>query len=201
MYKKALFFFIAPDNWILSSGYNRSGILWVFGDSLGDRFLKSISGRALCRTLYANCTRTYNWVYPLPGDNLAKARKDNDDLDFDANKILDPIRRVLSRDDMNKTDSTFLINAGLHLACVLSFIQYQNLIDRMVKIFRETVTSPRGETVPRFRARVIWKTTTATFLEHPEYPRTRFRYITEQVSDHTSVDLCEMIKFEKAKLE
>ena len=196
-FKHILSCFVASSNWTLSYGYNRSGTFWVYGDSLGVRFLRSMSGRALCRTLYVRCTNTYNWVYPLLTE-LEVEKMQDDDLDFDAYKILDPIRRVLSRDDMNKTDSTFFINAGLHLISVLNFTRYQNLIDRMIKMFKETVISSQKEIVPRFRARIIWKTTTAAHLEYQQHQRTNQRFVTEQVSNRTSVRyFCQMIEFWK----
>ena len=137
---------------------SRSGTLWVYGDSLGVRFFGSISSRDLCKKLYKKCQNSYNWLYPIASEGRSK--KEDDDLDFSPVKVLDPIRSVLGRPEMQRNDSLLLLNLGLHYPVSLNFTTYQKIISDVIKILRATKIDSQGKRVPKYNAKVIWKSTT-----------------------------------------
>ena len=163
-------------NGSLSSGYSRSGTLWVYGDSMAVRFIGSIRSRDLCKKLYTNCRNSYNWVYPIA------SRTEDDDLDFSPIKVLDPIRRVLSRPEMQQKDSVLLLNLGLHYPVSLNFTTYQKVIADLIKILKDTQIDSQGKRVPKYNAKIIWKSTTAVCIHKAwNIGGTSGRFFTPQV--------------------
>ena len=165
-------------NGSLSSSYSRSGTLWVYGDSLGVRFSGSISSRDLCKKLYTSCKNSYNWLYPFASDSRSRT----DDLDFSPIKVLDPIRSVLDRPEMQQKDSVLLLNLGLHYPVSVNFTAYQKIIADVIKILKDTKIDPQGKRVPRYNAKIIWKSTTAICKHKARNPGgTGERFFTPQV--------------------
>lgn len=172
-------------NGSLSSGYGRSGTLWVYGDSLGVRFFGSITSRDLCKKLYTNCRNSYNWLYPVASEG--RSRTEDDDLDFSPLKVFDPIRRVLSRPEMQQKDSVLLLNLGLHYPVSLNFTTYQEVIADVIKILKDTQIDSQGKRVPKYNAKIIWKSTTAICKHKALNPSgTGERFFTPQVCSASS---------------
>ena len=87
---------------------------------------------------------------------------------------------------MNRTDSVFLFNMGIHYSLVLSFAQYQELVNSVVKLLKETKEDGR---TPKYKAQIIWRGTTMIEREklvHEPWPAMKhntplFRFHTNQV--------------------
>ncbi|XP_028409614.1 uncharacterized protein LOC114532328 isoform X2 [Dendronephthya gigantea] len=163
----------------LSTGENRTarrGTLWLFGDSLAVRFHISLSTKPLCRQIFEQCRRSYNWLYPLPGENEALEKLRNDDLDFQPTIILDSIRDVLRDRLMKDPHSLLLLNLGLHYPISLNFTTFQKLIDDVIQVL---IMREKGL---GSHARVVWKTTTSIRKENTKPPRnaTGWRFFTEE---------------------
>ena len=165
----------------MSSSYSRSGTLWVYGDSLGIRFSGSINSRDLCKKLYTNCKNSYNWLYPIASEG--RSRTQDDDLDFSPIKVLDPIRSVLGRPEMQRKDSVLLLNLGLHYPVSLNFTAYQKVIADVIKILKDTKINSQRKRVPtEYSTQIIWKSTTAICKHKARYPHgTGERFFTPQV--------------------
>ena len=175
-----MFVWLGKYNGSLSSSCNRSGTLWVYGDSLGLRFSNSISSRHLCKKLYTNCKNSYNWLYPIASEGLSRTQ--DDDLDFSPIKVLDPIRSVLGRQEMQRKDSVLLLNLGLHYPVSLNFTAYQKVIADVIKILKDTKINSEGKTVPKYNAKIIWKSTTAICKHKARNPAgTGERFFTPRV--------------------
>ncbi|KAJ7374433.1 hypothetical protein OS493_007539 [Desmophyllum pertusum] len=124
-------------NWSLPASSHRSnGTLWVYGDSLGLRLFGSLNSRVLCKKLFLKCRNSYNWLYPLTNEALSK--KQNDDLDFMPEKVLEAIRSVLGRPEMQLQDSVLLLNLGLHYPVSVNFTAYQRVMADVIHILKET---------------------------------------------------------------
>ena len=39
--------------------------LWIYGDSVAQRFLKSLIARSICKTHFQKCTSSYMWIYEV----------------------------------------------------------------------------------------------------------------------------------------
>ena len=142
------------------------------------RFHGSLSQKPLCKTIFASCGRSYNWVYPIPNDSDALANSLKDDLDFRPNIILDSIRNVLRRSFMQSSHSVLVLNLGLHYAPRINFTTFQKLIDDIIVMLHNREKELGSS------ARVIWKTTTSIRKENA-HPRRRhipsWRFLTEPV--------------------
>ena len=172
-------------NGSLSSSYNRSGTLWVYGDSLGVRFSDSIRSRNLCKKLYTNCKNSYNWLYPFA--SKGRSRTEDDDLDFSPIKVLNPIRSALGSPEMQQKDSVLLLNLGLHYPVSLNFTAYQKIIADVIKILKDTKINSQGKRVPKYNTKVIWKSTTAICkYKAPNPGGTGERFLTPQVCTTSS---------------
>ncbi|KAJ7374436.1 hypothetical protein OS493_007542 [Desmophyllum pertusum] len=165
-------------NWSLpASKYRRSGTLSVYGDSLGLRLFGSLNSRDLCKKLFLNCTNSYNFLYPMTDDR----RMQNDDLDFMPEKILEGIRSVLGRPEMQLQDSVLLLNLGLHYPVSVNFTTYQKVMADVIHILKETEVNSQGNKIPKYKAKFIWKSTTAICKHKGTTPQgTDARFMTTQ---------------------
>lgn len=154
------------------------GSLWIYGDSLAVRFYNSVATTTLCQTLFRSCGYSYNWVYPIPNENEAVAKKLNDDFDFRPELVLESIRNVLRRDDMKTDESILILNFVLHYTMSLNFTTYQRLVDDVIVMLRNRWRDLGSN------ARIIWKTSTAIKKEHEPIPRnlTFKRFFTDPVT-------------------
>ncbi|XP_032219610.1 uncharacterized protein LOC116602321 [Nematostella vectensis] len=148
------------------------GTLWIYGDSVGDFFHRSILRHPLCTKLFKHCNRTYNWVYNLPGANQTIGKILNDNLDFSIDRILHEISLVLNSTQMrDNPHSVLVLNLGLHYVQNINFTKYQEMIDRVIGLLRGEETGEVGEVGRGFRGQVVWKTTTAINRERYGDPR------------------------------
>ena len=111
------------------------GVLWIYGDSLGVHFAESVKKRSLCKSIFKQCNNTYNWIYPI----LEDWRKNTffDGLDFDYKIIINNVKNLIERPELDSTDSAILLNFGLHFVESTNFSNYRNLIDGLVELFKE----------------------------------------------------------------
>ena len=160
--------------------YQPSGSLWIYGDSIAVQHLNSVKNRPLCRKLYTQCKRSYNWIYPVKSEMLSK--EEDDDLDFRPEKVIETIFNVLRNPLMQRKDSTLLLNLGIHFPIGVNFTTYQKLIDDVIYFLKETEENAKGEGVPKYKAKVIWKTLTAINKEKSKQLNiTNWRFFTTQV--------------------
>lgn len=165
--------------WSLPLGYQRNGSLWIYGDSLALRLMHSARDRLLCRTLYKRCLHSYNWIYPV-GDE-ARSKKEDDDLDFSPGRVIDDILKVLQEPYMQTEESMLFLNLGLHFPIGINFTTYQRLFQDLIHSLKETEVDSLGIRVPKYKAKVIWKTSTAIRKEKASAKNmTHWRFFTTQ---------------------
>ena len=162
----------------MSRRRTRQGTLWIFGDSIGCRLYRSLAKKPLCSRTFTACRCSYNWVYPVPNNNITLGKILNDNFDFRPELVLHSLRGALSHNAMKSRHSVLVLNLGLHYPISINFLTYQRLIDDVIEMLRTR------ERLLGTRAKVIWKTTTSMRKERAETPRnvTHFRFSTEQVS-------------------
>lgn len=132
---------------------NRKGVFWIYGDSTGDLFYKSILNTPLCKCIFRMCNRTYNWVYNLPNGKPARPNElPYTGRDFNLTRVLHELESVLRNPEMDE-NSVLLLNYGLHYAMSISLEKFQIMMDEVIKLLK----SFQG----KFKGTVIWKTTTA----------------------------------------
>ena len=166
--------------WSMSQNYTQSGTLWIYGDSLGRILYESIKPRSLCKLLYKKCSNSVMHTYDAhnKGLNIALER----DLDFRPEKVIETIVNVLHRPEMQQKESVFLLNLNLHFVGKINFTTYQKLIDDLILTFKTKELSP-GERVLKYKAKIIWKSSTAICKEMATSTlnRTDARFFTTQV--------------------
>ncbi|XP_022800411.1 uncharacterized protein LOC111338235 [Stylophora pistillata] len=166
-------------NWSLPANHSSSGTFWVYGDSLGVRFYHSISSRALCKKLYLKCKNSYNWLYPVTTEQ--ESRKKNDSLDFRAEKVLKAIRGVLNTRELQQSSSILLLNLGLHYPVSVNFTTFQKVIGEVINLLKETQVDSQGKEGLMYKAKIIWKSTTALCKHHgKKFNPTDSRFLTPQ---------------------
>ena len=80
-----------------------------------------------------------------------------DDKDFGPQQILDHIRGVLERPEMNE-NSAMILNLGLHYMESTSLANYWILLKGVIDLLNE---GNKGNGELRYKTHVIWKTTTS----------------------------------------
>lgn len=164
----------------MPSSYRPRGVLWIYGDSLAVRFLASVQSRFLCTRLYVGCRRSYNWIYPVVSEAVSKQEDDN--LDFQPGKVIKTILSVLHRSEMQQQGSVLLLNLGLHFPISVNFTTYQRLIGDLINTLKETKVNSHGRRVPKYKAKIIWKSSTAIHKENAKVKnKTHWRFFTTQV--------------------
>ena len=161
----------------------KKGTLWIYGDSVNIFFAQSLMQRKLCRDIFKRCNFSYNWIYPVT--NVTAAKKENDDRDYDNERVLQSLRHVLHDPQMDE-NSAIIMNFGLHFVESTNFTNYKKLIDGLVKVLTdEEKVSTLNVTSPKFRGTVIWKTTTAINKEKASNIHLGHkRFLTQQVKYH-----------------
>ena len=170
-------------NWMMPQKYKKSGTLWIYGDSLSMRFYKSVMTRPLCNSLYQKCRNSYMWIYPAhyKGLNIILEK----DLDFRPEKVIGTVVDVLRKPEMQKEESTLLLNLVLHFSKTVNFTTYQRLIGDLILVLKEKELTHGGERVPKYKAKIIWRSSTAICKEQASSSkRTEFRFYTSQVCTH-----------------
>lgn len=168
-------------NWSLPLGHRQKGTLWIYGDSLAVRLVNSAQSRLLCKMLYMRCMLSYNWIYPVISEAVSKEQ--DDDLDFRPEKVVETILNVLKSPLMQGEDSVLLLNLGLHFPIGINFTTYRRLIGDLLHRLKETEVDSQGKTVPKYKAKVIWKTSSAIHKENALMQnKTNWRFFTTQVN-------------------
>jgi len=166
-------------NWSLPLGHRQKGTLWIYGDSLAVRLVNSAQSRLLCKMLYMRCMLSYNWIYPVISEAVSKEQ--DDDLDFRPEKVVETILNVLKSPLMQGEDSALLLNLGLHFPVGINFTTYRRLIGDLIHRLKETEVDSQGKTVPKYKAKVIWKTSSAIHKENALMQnKTNWRFFTTQ---------------------
>ena len=163
----------------MPQNYSQSGTLWIYGDSVSRDFYESVMTRPLCKSLYTKCNNSYMWIYPAhnKGLNIALER----DLDFRPEKVIETVVNVLRKPEMQKEESTLLLNLALHFRKTVNFTTYQRLIDDLILVLKEKELS-QGEIVPKYKCKIIWKSSTAICKEQASSSKkTDFRFYNSQV--------------------
>lgn len=135
---------------------SRLETLWVYGDSQAERLYLSIRDGPLCTEIFKSCNLSKMWVYPYH-----QQVPPWDDKDYNYNIILDSLRAVLERPEMNK-NSVMILNLGLHYMESTTFQDYQLLIRKVIDILKER-NKETGEL--KYQTRVIWKSSTSISKE------------------------------------
>ena len=163
----------------MPQNYTQSGTLWIYGDSLGLHLYQSVRARPLCNLLYQKCGNSYMWVYHAHNKGLNIELES--DLDFRPEKVIGIIADVLRRPEMQQKESALLLNLNLHFVGRINFTTYQKLIDDLIVVLKAKELS-RGERVPKYKAKIIWKSSTAICKEKvSSYNKTNGRFLTTQV--------------------
>lgn len=127
--------------------------LWIFGDSQAERLYLSIKEGPLCKEIFKTCNLTKMWTYAWPRITPVAW----DDKDFDPQKVIDLVRRVLENPEMNE-NSAMVLNLGLHYIESTSLTNYRELLNGVIDLLNER-NNETGDL--RHKARIIWKTVTS----------------------------------------
>lgn len=130
--------------------------LWIYGDSQAERLYWSIKDGPLCKEIFKSCNLSKMWVYPYH-----EQVPPWDDKDYDENIILNSLRAVLGKPEMNE-NSVMILNLGLHYMESTTLQDYQLLIKKVIDILKER-DKEKGEL--KYKTRVIWKTSTSISKE------------------------------------
>ena len=160
--------------------------MWVYGDSVNVFFAHSLKTRKICREIFKECNYSYNWIYPV--HNITAARRENDNLDYDNEKVSQTFRQVVERPDMDER-SAIILNFGLHFVESVNFSNYRQLIDGLVSVLQGKHNAMRSNVTQRkYRGTVIWKTTTAINKEKASNIHLGHkRFITQQVGAYCDI--------------
>ena len=163
----------------MPQNFSQSGTFWIYGDSLGHRLYGSVAARPLCNLLYQSCGHSYMWIYHANNKGLNIALES--DLDFRPEKVIGIIADVLRRPEMQQKESVLLLNLNLHFVGRINFTTYQKLIDDLIVVLKAKEPS-EGERVPKYKARIIWKSSTAICKEKASsFNKTCVRFFATQV--------------------
>lgn len=111
----------------------------------------------LCKDIFKTCNLTKMWAYAWPSIQPIGW----DDKDFDHQQVLDLIRGVLENPEMSE-NSVMILNLGLHYIESISLEGYQRLMIGVIDLLNER-DAKTGDL--RYKARVIWRTTTSMCKE------------------------------------
>ena len=92
----------------------REGTFISFGDSLSNRFLRSLSTgpyRDLCDSIFTSCRPVYHWVYDMQGywgDGVKSPREPPpDNVDYQHQHVLSDIKKVSSHGPLRPSCSLY----------------------------------------------------------------------------------------------
>ena len=137
----------------------------------------------LCTKLFTGCISSYNWIYPIVNEAVDKEL--DDDLDFNPERVIETILAVLRHPLMQlRESSVLLLNLGIHYPIGVNFTTYQKLISDLINKLKETRVDSQGNIVPKYKAKIIWKTSSAIHKEKAqELNKTHWRFFTTQVRE------------------
>jgi len=104
------------------------------------------------------------------------------DLDFRPEKVIETIVNVLRRPELQQEESVLLLNLVLHFTKTVNFTTYRRLINDLILAIKSNDELLHGERVPKYKAKVIWKSSTAICKEKASSSKaTDFRFYNSQV--------------------
>ena len=119
------------------------------------------------------------WIYPALNKGLDIELES--DLDFRPEKVIETIVNVLRKPEMQKEESTLLLNLALNFSKTVNFTTYQRLIDDLILVLKANELS-QSEIGPKYKVKIIWKSSTAICKEKASsLQETDFRFYTTQV--------------------
>ena len=62
---------------------------------------------------------------------------------------------------MNRPESVFLFNLGIHYSVTLNFTTYNQLISNVIALLQKTYLDEGSATASRYRVDLVWKSSTA----------------------------------------
>ena len=130
--------------------------LWVYGDSLSQRWWGSPFRIDICKRLFKYCTHSYTFTYAERDYNTSHI---NFGLPFNKSRFLNPIEIALDDAHIQSERSVLLINFGIHLILSLNFTELKDTVDKFAELIE--VKRRSKNTMPR----IVWRTTTSTFPE------------------------------------
>ena len=162
----------------MPQNYSQSGTLWIYGDSLGRRLYTSVKTRPLCKLLYKKCGNSYLGIDKAHKSLNSKLKRD---IHFSPELVIETVVSPLRSPEMQQKESVLVLNLVLHYAKKINFTTYQSLIDDLILALKANKLS-QGERVPKYKAKIIWKSSTAPCKEKASSAReTDFRFFTSQV--------------------
>ena len=157
---------------------NPLNVLWIYGDSLGVRFLGSVKGHRLCREIFKKCRGTYTWTYRHYSRNYRSDKTLYTGADFNASKFLNDIKRDILQTELMTHKSAFVINFGLHVTMSLQLEKCFALFRSFLKMVFELRKEYGNENLPL----IIWKSTTLPVFENARlWNVTHTRFLSKQV--------------------
>ena len=164
--------------------YSQTGTLWIYGDSLGYRLYTSVQTRPLCKLLYKKCGNS-NFGIDRAHQDLNIIPKRN--IRFSPELVIETVVNVLRTPEMQQEDSVLLLNLVMHYVKKINFTTYKSLIDDLILALKTSELS-HGDRVPKYKAKIIWKSSTAICKEKATSSKeTEFRFYTSQVCTHLFV--------------
>jgi len=103
------------------------------------------------------------------------------DLHFTPELVIETVVSVLRKPEMQQEESVLLLNLVVHYVKKINFTTYQRLIDDLIVALKASELL-HGERVPKYKAKIIWKSSTAICKEKASsLKETDFRFYTSQV--------------------
>lgn len=131
---------------------------------------RSVLSRALCKTLYEGCIRSYQWIHPFINGHQ------DDDFDFRPEIVIENIQKVSNSPKIQREGSLMVLNNGLHYPISLNFTTHQELIRNLIHSLKKNQEKNLNNS-----AKIIWKTNTSIRQEICEKNTTSWRFFTAQV--------------------
>ena len=102
-------------------------------------------------------------------------------IHFSPELVIDTVVNVLRTPEMQQEESVLLLNLVIHYVKKINFTTYKSLIDDLILTLKASEIS-HGERVPKYKAKIIWKSSTAICKEKATSSKeTDFRFYTSQV--------------------
>ena len=162
----------------MPQNYSQSGTLWIYGDSLGRRLCISVKRRPLCKLLYKECGNSYIGIDQAHKGLNSKLERD---IQFSPELAIETVVNALRTPEMQQEESVLLLNLVLHYAKKINFTTYKSLIDDLILTLKTSELS-NGERVLKYKAKIIWKSSTAICKEKATSSKeTNYRFYTSQV--------------------
>ena len=104
------------------------------------------------------------------------------DIHFSPELVIETVVNALRSPEMQQEESVLLLNLVVHYAKKINFTTYQSLIDDLILALKTSEFS-HGERVPKYKAKIIWKSSTAPCKDNVsrKQKQTDFRFFTSQV--------------------